>query len=194
MMTAQMKTKFPRADALKVAEEICVQLEDVCERLIVAGSLRCGAQEVGDVEILFIPIWVPSPAVDFFSPPKFESLAENRISKFVSDNILVHRQKHSVAGDAGWGPKNKLAVHVASGIPVDLFETTIENWWVSLVIRTGPKDFNLKLTTGAQRQGKTLNAYGCGVTDKHGIVTAATSEQHVCQLCGVPYAEPMERR
>lgn len=194
-MTAlpRVKTKFPRADALRVAEELCDQLKDVCERLIVAGSLRRGAQEVGDVEILFIPIWVPSPTVDFFSPPKFESLAENRISKLVADNILAHRQSVS-NHDAGWGPKNKLAVHVTSGMPVDLFETTIENWWVSLVIRTGPKDFNLKLTTGAQRQGKTLNAYGSGVTDRHGIVTAATSEQHVCQLCGVPYAEPRERR
>jgi hypothetical protein len=51
--------------------------------------------------------------------------------------------------------------------------TTRENWFVSLVIRTGSKDTNLLLTTGAQKLGRKLNAYGCGVTGPDGTIIAA---------------------
>lgn len=188
-----MKTKHTRAKALKVAKELCEFIKPVTEWLIVAGSLRRGAEEVGDVEILFIPKFMPGKPVDMFEPPPMVNSAQIIIAELLASKVLVPRQSTD-GHNAGWGPKNKLAVHVASGIPVDLFETTEENKFVSLVIRTGPKDFNLKLTTGAQRQGLTLNAYGCGVTDRDGNVTRATSEQHVCELCGVPYAEPKDRK
>ena len=49
------KVTFPRAVAIQVARELCEALKPHCERLIVAGSLRRGKQEVGDVEILYIP-------------------------------------------------------------------------------------------------------------------------------------------
>lgn len=79
-----------------------------------------------------------------------------------------------------------------------------ENWWVSLVVRTGSKETNLRLTTGAQRLGRTLHAYGSGVTinraqtiggEAHlpGSEIKATSEQAVFELCEVPYLEPEQR-
>lgn len=61
------------------------------------------------------------------------------------------------------------------------------------MIRTGSKDTNLRLTTGAQRRGATLNAYGMGVTWSDGTTTPATSEQHVFEMCGIPYLEPCKR-
>jgi hypothetical protein len=69
------------------------------------------------------------------------------------------------------------------------------NWWVSLVIRTGGKDTNLKLATGARKLGRTLHAYGCGVEDlKTGEVVKANSEQDVFRLCAVDYIEPNQRK
>jgi DNA polymerase/3'-5' exonuclease PolX len=191
-----MKTRFPRADAIAVAKELCNHLKSVCvsDYLVVAGSLRRGAQEVGDVEILFVPLSADGVRSDMFSPPPKVNLADMVINQLCSAEILKHRRTVDGTRDAGWGPKNKLAVHVASGIPADLFATTEANWFVSLVIRTGPKDLNLKLTTGALRRGYTLNAYGAGITDSGGQVTPATSERHVFELCGVPYAEPKDRR
>lgn len=50
-----MTTKFPRTQALAVAEELVAALRPACERLEIAGSLRRGKAEVGDVEILFVP-------------------------------------------------------------------------------------------------------------------------------------------
>ena len=49
------KQKFPRAAALAVAKELCDALKPLAEKLIVAGSLRRRKQEVGDVEIVFVP-------------------------------------------------------------------------------------------------------------------------------------------
>jgi len=54
-LTESPKRKFPRADALAVAREMCFALEPYSERLAVAGSLRRRKQTVGDVEILFVP-------------------------------------------------------------------------------------------------------------------------------------------
>lgn len=64
------------------------------------------------------------------------------------------------------------------------------NWFVSLVIRTGSKEMNLKLTDGAIKLGRTLNAYGSGVTLEDGRVMPATSEEDVFFLCQVPYVPP----
>jgi DNA polymerase/3'-5' exonuclease PolX len=120
------------------------------------------------------------------------NFAEGRIQAALDNGILVKRPNKR--GHFTWGPKNKLAVHVGSGIPVDLFATTEENWWVSLVIRTGSKETNLKLAMGAQERGRSLEAYGSGVRDlATGEVTPATSERQVFELCGVEYLEPEYR-
>lgn len=183
------RPKFPRPLALNVARELCAALKPVTERLVVAGSLRRGKSQVGDVEILFVPKLGTRP-LDFFSDEKYDRAAET-INAMIAGGVIAMRP--NVNGSNTWGDRNKLAVHVASGIPVDFFSTTENNWWVSLVVRTGSKEMNLQLTTGARRLGRSLNAYGCGVTESDGHVIPATSEQHVFELCGVPYKEPKDR-
>lgn len=54
-MSATSKTRFPRALALDVARELVAALKPVCDRLVIAGSLRRRKTEVGDVEVLYIP-------------------------------------------------------------------------------------------------------------------------------------------
>lgn len=185
------KKKYPRTDALRVAKELCDLLRPDAERIIVAGSLRRGKSEVGDMEILYVPRFSVGRVDDLFNPPPSYNEAETTINGWVNAGRLI--QRTNAHGSATWGAKNKLAIHVASGIPVDLFATTEENWWVSLVIRTGGKQTNLELTTGAQRMNRTLHAYGCGVEFSNGETIRATSEEHVFELCGVKYREPKER-
>jgi len=93
-----------------------------------------------------------------------------------------------------WGAQNKLALHVASGIPVDLFSTTAANWWNSLVCRTGGKENNLLITRAALRRGWSFEAYGSGFhrldrTERH----ETTSEQDVFEFLDLKYLEPWER-
>ena len=83
------KPRFPRADALAVARELCAALKPVTERLVVAGSLRRGRTDVGDVEILFIPSFEDRQLDMFTTAP--HNLAEEEIGLMLSRGILTKR-------------------------------------------------------------------------------------------------------
>lgn len=184
-----MKTKYPHAEALAVAEELQAMIAPACKRIAIAGSLRRMKPEVGDIELLFVPILSERP--DGLFDSKIIDVCSEVVEKMLSDGLLAKRP--NVNGHFTWGERNKLAIHVPSGIPVDLFGTNEENWFVSLVIRTGSKETNLALTMGAQKKNASLRAYGCGVTWSDGTTTPAKSEQHVFEMCGVPFKEPKFR-
>lgn len=197
------KPKHPYAKAVQVAKEIVDILKPFTletpeamkaewphpNLLVVAGSLRRRKPEVGDIEIVYVTRQAERKA-DFFATESV-NLVDEVTSQMLKDGRLAKRP--SVTGVFTWGPLNKLGIHVASGIPIDLFATSLENWWVSLVIRTGSKESNLRLTTGANNQDATLNAYGSGITWSDGTRTDAVSERHVFELCKVPYLDPWKR-
>ncbi len=91
------------------------------------------------------------------------------------------------------GALNKLAKHTASGVSIDLFATTRERWFVSLVVRTGSAEMNTQLAASALRRGLQLHAYGVIERTKTGEQIVPQSEREVFELCGVPYREPRER-
>lgn len=181
-------TRWPLLEAWPVARLLEEALAPYCERIEIVGSIRRRKPDVGDIELLFIPKMEERP-LDLLST-HLVNLADEQINQWLEAGVLAKRP--SKTGVFAWGAKNKLAVHVPSGIPVDLFSTSAENWWVSLVIRTGSKDTNLALTNGAIARGGSLQAYGAGVM-KRGKLYAAHSEREVFELCGVPYREPEDR-
>jgi DNA polymerase/3'-5' exonuclease PolX len=205
------KQKWPRATALAVAEEICNALKPVTEWLIVAGSLRRGKQEVGDAEIVFIPklaekVKEQAGLFGTFEQIEFDDLAERRIQELLDGGTLAKRP--SKIGVFTWGPENKLAIHVPTGMPVDLFATTADKKFNALVIRTGSAEMNRKLAISANKIGRSLNANGDGVTVTHTVQAdgclvelpkdqqtkiRSVSERHVFELVGIPYLEPEDR-
>lgn len=192
------KTKFPHAEAAKIAREMFERLNPFCERLKVAGSLRRERLYVSDIELLFVPKFAPDPssmmgALFGTGEAQMNDLTQIAINRLEQDGVI--RKRPNINGGTSWGPQNKLAVHVASGIPIDFFSTTPENWWVSLVIRTGGKRTNLMLTMAANRRGLRLNAYGSGFTKlASGDKIPCTSEEQVFQLAGVPFKQPRFRQ
>lgn len=193
------KRKFPIQEARVVAEQIIARLIHSVERIEIAGSIRRNKSYVGDIELLFIPK-IENMGLSLFEGIFDNSLpiclATQSIEALAKSGVIGKRKRDGTHIDAGWGPKNKLAFHCETGIPIDLFATTAENWWTSLVIRTGGKATNLLLTTGAIERGCHLNAYGSGITRQIGLrkeVIPATSEEHVFELCGVPYQQPNQR-
>jgi len=187
------RQRYPRELAMSVAVEIEALLKDATERTEIVGSLRRGKKDVGDVEILFIPRMMSGVADDMFSKPKLVDQAEICIADLEKRGVIGRRL--AVTGrQAGWGPLNKLAVHVRTGIPVDLFSTTAARWHMSLVIRTGPKEFNLALIKGALDRGLNLHAYGVYTYNSTGEEVPCNSEQEVLQLAGIPWIEPKDRR
>lgn len=187
-----MKQKFDSEDAVPVAQELVEILKPFCERIEIAGSLRRCKDRVGDIELLFIPR-LDNRQADMFTTEPVD-LASEKINQLVTAGVLTKRP--SETGVFTWGRLNKLAVHVASGIPVDFFcEPDAADWPRSIAIRTGPKEFNVRLMESAPRHGYKAHAYGEALHKiPGGERVIARSEREFIELCGVAYAEPNARR
>jgi DNA polymerase (family 10) len=186
------KPRFPFAAALLVAEELCSALKPHCERMAIAGSLRRQKPTVGDVEILLVPT-MGERKVDLFATAQISN-ADLALALLLGKGILAKRP--NAKGIFTYGPQNKLMVHCASGIPVDLFATDAAGWFRSLVIRTGPKELNIRLIDSARRNGVQVHAYGSPalVRISTGKPLECKSERDFFALCRLPYREPWERR
>lgn len=185
------KRRWPRTEALAVASDLLEALNDVTERITIAGSIRRRKPTVGDVELLFIPTIadrrIPG---DLFACTEPVDLAGERLEAMLTAGILAKRL--NVEGRPTWGIRNKLAVHVATGIPVDLFATTASSWWNYLVCRTGPAESNTEIATRAQARGWKWQPYGAGFLTPAGV-HQVTSEADVFHAVGLAYRAPDER-
>jgi DNA polymerase/3'-5' exonuclease PolX len=190
------KPRFPANDALAVAREICAVLKPASEVMLVAGSLRRRRPEVGDVEVLFVPVKRrksdPGQLSLAGAPTVEVDEAELAIWQLVQAGVLKKRLKAN--GTETWGTKNRLAVHVASGIPVDLFSAQEANWWSLVVCRTGSAHHNIRVCEAAKAKGWHWNPYGAGFYDRHKtLVRRVTSERDLFEAVGLPWREPWER-
>jgi DNA polymerase/3'-5' exonuclease PolX len=207
------KVKFPRAIAMKVAAELCNALKPFvafeAERLAhrtlerkpllkVCGSLRRGKDEVGDVEIVYVSTEQTFAVqregemfTEFSRTTRKVRMADAKIEQLLEQGALQKRP--NAKGGFTWGDWNKLAIHTATGVPVDFFATTWERYWMTCVIRTGPKELNLRLIDGARKNGLQLHAYGTFTRISTGEELPVTSERDVFEKCGVPWMEPKER-
>lgn len=189
-------TKVPAAEAAEVAQDFVEALAPHCERIQVAGSLRRMKPFVSDVEILFVPKFEadPHPGGDLFRPPPPINQAELAIRGLVLANVL--RPRPNVREIPTWGPLNKLGVHVQSGLAIDLFTATAENWFNYLVCRTGSSESNIRVAAAAQARGWKWNPYGNGFSRPNGLtreIHLVTSEKEVFRFVGLPFLEPWKR-
>lgn len=186
------KKKWPAKLGMTIANGLMDFMRPHCEDgfLTFAGSLRRGKTEVGDVEILYVPKFG-----DIKKPGEMFCSRGNLADDFLNQLLGVKLEKRpNVNGGFSWGNENKLALHKATRMPLDLFATTKERWWVSLVIRTGPKEFNISLIQNARKRGLQLHAYGVFTELDSGAAIYPKSEREVLELAGMPWIEPKDRR
>jgi DNA polymerase/3'-5' exonuclease PolX len=194
-LSAPDKKRYPHADALAVANELIAALQygcgPACERIEIAGSIRRAKPMVGDIELIYIPRFERRQvAPELF--PRLADLADLALEKLLRDGILAKRPNKN--GGTAWGRQNKLAVHVASGIPVDLFATEADCWFNYLVCRTGGAETNKAICNAAIAKGWKWNPYGRGFTERDGIgVHYVKTERDVFDFVGLPYLAPEER-
>jgi DNA polymerase (family 10) len=183
------KQRWPAASARAVAEKLLAELEPRCEQICVAGSLRRGKTDVGDIELLYVPRvgQIRKPG-ELFSVRG--SLVDELLDRWLAKGVITKRL--NVNGRPSWGEWNKLAIHAPSGIPVDLFSTDAERWFVSLVVRTGSAATNTMLAGNALKRGMKLEAYGV-LVGPDGKRIVPRSEREVFERLGVPYREPADR-
>ena len=175
--------------ARAIAERLKALLAAACERInmdgsdqpaiIIAGSTRRLKPDVGDIELLCIPKYIAG--VD---------MLDAKIQTLIQLGTLDFRRNR--LGSKVYGKKNKILVHVESGIGLDVFSTDAECWPVALVVRTGGKTTNQRIASAAIRKGWHLKAYGSGFSTPQGDVVCR-SERDVFDFVDLRYLEPWER-
>lgn len=202
--------KFPAELAKAVVRELLPVLRPCCMAdasgeawLRVAGSLRRRRAEVSDVELVYVPASGPVQTGLFV---EVGNLMDAALERLVLERVIEPRVL--ARGGVAWGAKNKLAVHVASGVPLDFFATSAPCFWNYLVCRTGSREHNIKLAMSAAERGLKWHPYhdGFEVVDvarachalgrddlTMGRFVVARDEREVLALAGLPWAEPWQR-
>ena len=149
--------------AAALAQEVVERLAPFCERIAVAGSIRRRRPFPRDIDLVLIP--------------------KNQGQLALALNEL---------GDAPVAGK-KLERRLYKGVQVDIYFATPETWATLLLIRTGSKESNIRLTTLAKRRGWHLFANGKGLYNEKDERIAGDTEESFFEALGLPYAEPWNR-
>lgn len=182
--------RWPLPQALQVARQLWSLLAPSCERIAIAGSVRRMKYQVGDIELVAIPK-VRSQNPDMFGHPHQKlDVLDSSLLHLLDEGGLAYRLNSK--GSRTYGPLNKLLVHLPSGIPVDIFTATAENWGMALVLRTGPKEFNIWMMRRFRQLGMEGHAYR-GVTGPAGTELYCPNEADVFRLAGLPFIPPEKR-
>lgn len=121
------------------------------ECVCAVGGYRRGKRSMKDLELLYIPrtAKVPDP-MDMLGNEIETDVTERLWNELVELRVLAPRKKVNGTISA-WGPWNKHAVHLATGLPLDLFAATAENYANRLVVTTGPRELNVAIASAAHK-------------------------------------------
>ena len=179
------KKRFPLSQAEEVALDLVNYLRGWCEIIEIAGSIRRRKPKVGDIEIVYVPRFAMEK--DGLFDTKRTCLADAVIQNLITRKIISPR-------GIAWGEKNKFAVHLASGIPVDFFATKRECWPNYLVCRTGGAINNTRIATAGKWLGLKWHPYGIGfVKLGNGEWLVVKSEADVYRFVNLPFLPPEKR-
>ena len=138
--------RVPLAEAREVAVELTQLLRLSCHRIEIAGSVRRGKPDVGDIELVAVPIVEDEP------DGMFDVRHVNRLTERVND-LIVTGPLDSHPTDPKRGERYSKIVHSPSGLQVDLFSTSRESFGIIFLIRTGPADYSHRFVTDMRRRG-----------------------------------------
>lgn len=170
-MSTQDK-RYPYAEAYAIALKVLEELRPHCSRIEIAGSLRRKKPEVGDIEIVLVPL----P----YSTGMFESGIAAVVNKW-----------QKVKGELEYGTTKYTQRILPEGIKLDLFIAEEGNWGSIFAIRTGSADYSHKvLANGWVRQGFKSDG---GYLYRNGEKYEIHEEEDLFRFIGVPYVKPEDR-
>ncbi len=181
-------------EAQVLALSVCKVLEPYCWRVEVAGSIRRGKAEVGDIDIVAAPRIVDLPSGLFGIG--IVKVDPSTVWKNLLPKVLV---KLGLKVEAS-GQELLRCFFSDNGFQVDVYRARPETWGVILLVRTGSKEHNVKLCTLARSKGLMLSA-SQGV-QRHWVdsdhkpraeVIASRSEEDIFAALGLAYVEPKDR-
>lgn len=186
--------RFPREDALAVATELTTTLQPCAfpGRIIIAGSLRRMKPDVHDIDIVVESRVVKvKDEMSLFGDMVDVFAVSQQVNTWLREGTV--RKDRDASGRETFGPRVKRLVHVASGIPVDLYLCTAENYFNTLVLRTGSVESNVKVCNAAIERGWVWCPESAGFMRNGVVVAKVRREADVFDAVGLPYLPPSER-
>jgi DNA polymerase/3'-5' exonuclease PolX len=192
--------KIPLEEAQKLAEDIRQQLLPACNRLEVAGSVRRQKPEVGDIELVAVPIDGPGELSKGQRTLFMESNAgpsptviQDRLRALIKEGYLTEGPRNKAGSKSPFGPRYMKTIHAASGIQLDLFVVLPPAaFGVVYLIRTGSADYSHEFVTRIQEKGyRSLDGH---LEDKDGRTIPTPEEKDVYQAVGIEWIPPELRK
>lgn len=177
-------------DAKAVARQLLEDLGSACEQIMVAGSLRRGALEVKDVEL----VAVPRRATDLLGTPNGPCQLTAKLRELAcAGKVRWRGETHPTTGTPfleelrAW-----FLVALPSGVRVDLFAVRPPaQFGCILAIRTGPAEYSRQLVTVCQRRG--LRCKNGRLLNARGEPVSTPTERSFIEACGMRWQEPRHR-
>ncbi len=176
--------KRPHAEALRDAEDFRALFAGLYARWEIAGSVRRGKVEVGDVEHVVMP-----QDVDAFWR-RVDELTCNPGDMFAPTDAPLRRHVYP-NGTNRWGEKYRGVDF--RGFAHEIFLADALNFGSVLAIRTGPAEFSEMLVTRMNIRGRFRQQGGYVRYQASGAVFGVGTEQGFFEACGVEYTAPAER-
>jgi DNA polymerase/3'-5' exonuclease PolX len=170
--TVLPERRWPLAAARAIAERVVELLRPFCKRIEIAGSIRRCKPDVGDIEVLCVPL------------PYSTGIFEDGLAKVVN-------QWRKIRGEMEYGKARYTQRELPEGIKLDLFMVEESSWGYHMGIRTGSDQFSHEvLAKGWRRQG--FSGKG-GHLEREGEIYPVREEKDLFDLIGIPFIKP-ERR
>lgn len=185
-----MKTRLPlaRAEAWAYPWTERLLLCGAVTRVLVAGSVRRGKPEVGDVEVVCVPHVGPvEEPGDLLGPRVVQR-----------DHLLHELDRQVTAGELVPGPRlgprmRQYSIAALDGAQLDLFLVRPPaQWGVIAAIRTGPAEYSQWLVTRARRRGLYVRN-GVLWGSAPGIAYTCEEEGLFFEVLGIAMPEPRQR-
>lgn len=170
-------------EAQRIASMVVEVSRPSCTRIAVAGSIRREKSKPKDIEIVAI-------VADY--DRLFRDLSQ--LGQFI---------KPSVPDVIPWDPKpgsKYIRMLLHSGVKLDFFVATTDNWGALLTMRTGPAQgpdgeygFVPAMFAAWKRRSGGGRMLGCVPTRPDGTGVPVPEERDFFELCGVKWVEPEAR-
>jgi DNA polymerase/3'-5' exonuclease PolX len=159
--------KLKHEEAMTIAQAFVAFLQDLClpGYIQIVGSLKRGAPEVGDIELLMILDPTP-PRAQFGDKKIYTTKLEQRLATSLDIPYVIQEAKHKANGPA----LKRFALtdysNAAKDFCIEFWIVKPETWGIQNVIRTGPREFSKRYVTNRRAGGLLPNnlSYITGMT------------------------------
>jgi len=163
-------------EAKQLAGRIVDALRPMCERIEIAGSIRRGKPEVGDIDLVILPLRGMRQAIADRCRLRATPVIEG-------EQNCIYRLRLPD------GREIQLDIFFARPALRDLFQTKPSNWGTLLLCRTGSKEHNIWIAERARSLGFMWKPYE-GLFDEEGYCIAAAEEVEIFSALNLGWIPP----